>query len=165
MPEMRTADGRTVAAFCAIVLGSWGCSSAPAPKSPMNMEGVVELPSPKVQQVATYRCSIDLQTGRREVKMDRRSGPDEEAVWNNLSRRIKNADRTYEVSVEETDKNAKGRSDWAFVTVLETETGTGKLLRKIPVYEFWGNHDRQTPRALMIKNGRLQFFIQFWTAE
>jgi hypothetical protein len=152
-------------ALCVFALGAWGCASSPAMKRPMPMEGVAELPAPKTRQVATYRCSVDLQTGQGDVKAGQRSGKDEEAAWKNLSPRIKQGSRSYEVFVEENEKNAKGSIDWAFVTVLETESGSGRLLRKIPVYEFWGNHDRQAPRALMIKDGHLQFFIQFWTAD
>jgi len=165
MRGMMTVHRLSGAALWAVVLGGWGCSSEPATKSPTHMEGVAELPPAETQQIATYRCSVDLQSGKCDVKMDRRSGPDEEAAWNNLSPRIKQGNRAYEVSVEVNGKNAKGPMDWAFVTVLETDTDSGKLLRKIPVYEFWGKYDRQISRALLFKDGRLQFFVQFWTAS
>jgi hypothetical protein len=99
------------------------------------------------------------------VKSGQRTGKDEEAAWNSLSPRLKRGNRSYEVLFEENERNAKGSSDWAFVSVLETESDSGTLLRKIPVYEFWGHHDRQGPRALMIKDGHLQFFVQLWTAD
>jgi hypothetical protein len=152
-------------ALSILALGAGGCSSAPPMKRTMPMEGVAELPPPKTRQIATYRCSVDLQNGQSDVKIGQRSGKDEEAAWKNLSPRIKQGSRAFEVFVEENEKNAKGSTDWAFVTVLETEAGSGRLLRKIPVYEFWGGYDRQAPRGLMLKDGHLQFFIQFWTAD
>jgi hypothetical protein len=139
-----------------------GCGS-PA-KPPTQMEGVAELPGSKVP-VVTYRCSIDLATGRTDVQPGHRTGKEEEAAWKNLSPSLKKDHIAYEVLVEQGEKNAKGAADWALVTVLETDADSGKVLRKFPVYEFWGAHDRGSPRALMVKEGRLQFFVQFWPAD
>lgn len=146
-------------------LGAWGCggSSAPA-KRAMPMEGVVQLP-PSKNGVATYRCTIDLSTGKSEVSERRRSGADEEAAWNKMAARLKNNDKTLEVVFEENEKATKGAAaEWAQVSVVESDAA-GKVLRKIPVQEFWGGFDSHTQRALMMKDGRFQFFVQFWTAE
>ncbi|MBI3858326.1 MAG: hypothetical protein HY293_21795 [Planctomycetes bacterium] len=147
-------------------LAAAGCGSPETGlKRTMPMEGVVQLPPPKAKQVATYRCSINLATGHPEVKEDKRTGRDEEKAWMNLSPKFKQGDKGYEVVIEQSEKNAKGAIEWALVSVLETEAATGKLLRKLPVQDFWGAHDRQTPRALMMKDGRFQFFVQFWPAD
>jgi len=147
-----------------LAAAAFGCSDAPALK-PMQMDGVAELPASKVQQVATYRCSVDLRNGHIDVNPGRRAGKEEETAWKNLSSRLKQDRLAYEVLIEQSEKNAKGGADWALVTVLETEADSGKLIRKFPVYEFWGSHDRGLPRALMVKDGRLQFFVQFWPAD
>jgi hypothetical protein len=147
--------------FAALALAAAGCSSPP-PKNPMQMQGVAELPGPRVQQVATYRCSIDLATGQAEVHAGRRSGKEEEAAWKVLSPRLKGDPASYEILIENSEKNAQGHVDWALVSVLETETGSGRLIRKIPVYEFWGAHDHGAARGMMVRDGRLLFFVQFW---
>ena len=149
----------------AFALAAWGCGSTPVMKAPMQMEGVAELPPSKNQQVATYRCSIDLHSGLIDVQPGKRSGKEEEAAWKNLSPNLKKGKTSYEVLIEHSEKNPKGLTDWALVSVLETESESGKLIRKFTVYEFWGAHDRGAPRALMVKDGHLQFFVQFWTAE
>jgi hypothetical protein len=146
-----------------LALAVWGCSSKPAVKPMMPMDGVAELPAAKNQQVATYRCSLNLASGQAEVGPGKRMGKDEEAAWKILSSKLKQGNVTYEVVIE--DEKAGKSTDWAMVTVLETETGSGKVIRKLPVYEFWGAHDRHSPRALMMKDGHLQFFVQFWTAD
>jgi hypothetical protein len=149
-----------------VAVGAWGCggSSMPA-KRTMPLEGVIQLPPSKGGQVATYRCTIDLSTGKAEVSDRRRSGADEEAVWNKMSPRLRNNDRTLEIVFEENDKATKGApAEWALVSVVESDAA-GKILRKIPVQEFWGAFDSRTQRALMMKDGRFQFFVQFWTAE
>jgi hypothetical protein len=105
---------------------------------------------------------VDLATGQSDVHPGRRSGKEEEAAWKLLSPRLKQDERTYEVLIEHSEKNAQGHVDWALVSLLETDTASGKLLRKISVYEFWGAHDRGAARGLMMKDGRLQFFVQFW---
>jgi hypothetical protein len=146
-----------------VVLAAWGCSSKPAMKPAMPMDGVAELPAPKSQQVATYRCSLNLATGQADVHPGKRAGKEEEAAWKNLSSTLKNGNFTYVVLIE--DEKAGKSTDWAMVTVLETDTASGKVIRKMPVYEFWGAHDRHSPRALMLKDGAFQFFLQFWTAD
>jgi hypothetical protein len=152
------------AAFVVALCGCGGGTDAPV-KRAMPMEGVVNLPVAKTKQVATYRCKVQLQTGEIEVKEDRRAGKDEETAWKNLSSKLKNGEKSYEVVVEQGEKNAKGHIDWALVTLIESEASTGRQIRKIPVQEFWGAHAMQTPRALMLKEGHFQFFIQFWPAE
>jgi hypothetical protein len=149
-----------------LVLGAWGCGGSSTPtKRAMALEGVMQLPPSKGGQVATYRCSIDLSTGKAEVSDRRRTGTDEEAVWNKMSPRLRNDDRTLEIVFEENEKATKGAAaDWALVSVVESDAA-GKILRKIPVQEFWGAFDSHTQRALMMKDGRFQFFVQFWTAE
>lgn len=151
---------------CAVVFCAWGCSSSPAAKRPMPMEGVAELPGPKGQPVVTYRCAVDLASGTVQVQPGTRSGREEVAKWNKLSPRLAQGDISYEVLIEENDKSSKGTTDWAMVTVVESQSSSGKVIRSIPVYEFWGTHDQKAVRALMItKDGHLQFFVQFWTAE
>jgi hypothetical protein len=131
----------------------------------MQLEGVLQLPPPKSQQVATYRCTIDLATAKADVQPGKRSGAEEEAAWNNLSTKLKSADLVYEVVIEENAKSAKGTNEWSLVTLLETQVSTGKLLRKISVQEFWGVHDRHAARGLRMKDGHVHFFVQFWPAE
>lgn len=155
---------RELTAAALLALAAWGCGSEPEMKRATSMEGVVQLPPPKAKQVATYRCSVDLATGQSEVREDRRTGKAEEAAWKSVSPRIKHEARTYEVVIEQGEKNKKGATDWAFVTVVESDSA-GNVLRKLPVQEFWGAHDSQTPRALMMKDGRFQFFVQFWPTE
>lgn len=149
----------------AIAPAAWGCGGSEAPANRTIMEGALQLPVAKTKQVATYRCRVDLQTGEIEVREDRRTGRDEEAAWKSLSSKLKDGEKAYEVVIEQGEKNAKGLTDWAMVTVIETESATGRQIRKIPVHEFWGAHAMQTPRALMMKDGRFQFFVQFWPAE
>jgi hypothetical protein len=148
------------------LLGIWGCGGSSAlAKRAMPMEGVIQLPPSKGGQVATYRCTIELATGKVEVTDRRRSGADEEAVWNQMSARLHNNDRSLEIVFEENEKATKGdAADWALVSVVESDAA-GKFLRKIPVQEFWGAFDSHAQRALMMKDGRFQFFVQFWTAE
>ena len=149
----------------AVVL-ALGCGGSEGSlKRTMPMEGVVQLPVAKSKQVATYRCKVDLQTGEIEVKEDRRTGRAEETAWKSLSPKLKTEAKTYEVVIEQGDKNAKGHVDWALVTLIESDAETGTQVRKIPVQEFWGAHAMQTPRALMMKDGNFQFFVQFWPAE
>ena len=149
----------------AILVAAAGCGGESPMKRAMPMEGVVQLPVAKTKQVATYRCKVDLLTGEISVREDRRSGKDEEAAWKSLSPKLKDGEKTYEVVIEQAEKNAKGFVDWALVTLIESETETGRQIRKIPVQEFWGAHAMQTPRALMVKDGFFQFFVQFWPAE
>lgn len=146
-----------------VVLAAWGCSSKPAVKPVMPMDGVAELPAAKSAQVATYRCSLNLANGQAEVHPGKRAGKEEEAAWKNLSPKLQKGTITYEVVIDD-EKSGKS-TDWAMVTVLETEGATGKIIRKMPVYEFWGSHDRHAPRGLVLKDGHLQFFVQFWTAD
>jgi hypothetical protein len=149
----------------AFALGAWGCGSTPVMKTPMQMEGVAELPPSKSQQVATYRCTIDLQSGLTDVQPGKRAGKEEEAAWKNLAPTLQKGKLSYEVLIEHAEKNGKGITDWALVTVLEKDSESGRLIRKFTVYEFWGAHDRGGPRAMMMKDGHLQFFVQFWTAQ
>ena len=133
-------------------------------RSPMPLEGVVQLPPSKGGQVATYRCTIDLATGKADVNPGRRSGPDEEAAWNKMSPRLRKGEGSLEIVFEENEKDPKAAAqDWALVSVVETDAA-GKVLRKLPVREFWGAFDSHTQRALMLKDGRFQFFVQFWAA-
>lgn len=152
----------TLPALLALAAACGG--SEPELKRATSMEGVIQLPPPKAKQVATYRCMVDLSTGQSEVREDKRTGKAEETAWKSVSPKIKHEARTYEVVIEQGEKNKKGATDWAFVTVVEKDAA-GNVLRKIPVQEFWGAHDSQTPRALMMKEGRFQFFVQFWPAE
>lgn len=150
----------------ALVAAACGCGGAEGPiKRAMPMEGVVQLPVAKTKQVATYRCTVDLQTGETQVKEDRRAGREEETAWKVVSPKLTHGEKAYEVIVEKGEKNAKGHIDWALVTLIENEASTGKQIRKIPIQEFWGAHAMQTTRALMMKEGTFQFFIQFWPAE
>jgi hypothetical protein len=153
-------------AALSVALALAGCGGSEGTvKRAMPMEGVVQLPVAKTKQVATYRCKIDLQTGEVSVKEDRRAGRDEETAWKSLSPKLKDEEKAYEVVVEQGEKNAKGHVDWALVTLIESEASSGKQIRKIPVQEFWGAHAMQTTRALMVKEGAFQFFVQFWPAE
>src|SRR5258706_9990389 len=106
-----------------VVLAAWGCSSKPAVKPVMQMDGVAELPASKSQQVATYRCNLNLATAQADVHPGKRTGKDEEAAWKNLSSKLQQGNITYEVVIDD-EKSGKS-TDWAMVTVLETDSEPG----------------------------------------
>lgn len=141
-----------------------GCGSPATTPRTMPLEGVIQLPQTKGGQVATYRCAIDLATGKADVAPGTRSAPEEIALWNRVSSKIKKDDRSYEIVIEENEKNPqRTTTDWAQVTIVETDAA-GKVLRKFPLQEFWGAFDQHATRALRLKDGHFHFFIQFWAA-
>ena len=148
----------------ALALAAWGCGSPVPAQRTMPLEGVVQLPQTKGGQVATYRCSIDLASGKADVTAGTRSTPEEIAVWNRVSSKLKKDERSYEIVFEENEKNPqRTAADWALVSVVESNAA-GKQLRKIPVQEFWGAFDNHAMRALRLKDGQFHFFVQFWAA-
>src|ERR1041384_742175 len=73
---------------------------------------------------------------------------------------------TFQVVMVDNKKERKGGipgfPDRVRVSISEVDDHTKKILRSIPVQEFEGEHEQQGPRALILKGGKIRFWMQFW---
>jgi hypothetical protein len=112
---------------------------------------------------------MDLGTGKIEVTQPKDREDDEKAVWDNLDKEIVKNGRAYRVTYEDNarkpDRKSPGLPDWVRVSVVESDERGGDILRTIPVQDFRGEHERHGHRALLLKDGILRFWIEFWTND
>jgi hypothetical protein len=112
------------------------------------------------RRVASYRCTVDLWSGRTVVERPGALDPVEQALWSSQAAQGLREGRRYEVVLEDIGPNERTR-----VLVRVTDGGTGELRRTIPVQEFRGFHDGAGVRALVLRDGIARFWTEFWILE
>jgi hypothetical protein len=139
------------------------------PQAEVAPPGTTRLPRLGGHKTAAYRCTIDTVTGKAEVDLPKDLEKDEEAAWNDLSEQISRDGHTFQVVMADNKKERKGGipgfPDRVRVSISEVDARTKKLLRSIPVQEFQGEHERHGPRALLLKEGKIRFWMQFWVND
>lgn len=131
--------------------------------------GSTKLPRLGGRQVAPYRCTVDLHAGKVGIDHPKDIDKDEEAVWNDLAEKISRDGHTFQIIMEDNQKTKKGGipgfPDWVRVSLVEIDDKTKKVIRTIPIQEFQGEHERHGPRALILKDGKIRFWMQFWVDD
>jgi hypothetical protein len=155
-----------------ILLGCFRSSEAtiqadPPAQSPPT--GTTRLPRLGGRKIAPYRCKVDLATGKTELDLPKDLEKDEEAVWNDLSEQISRDGHTFQILIEDNKNKKKGGipgfPDWVRVSISELDNETKKIIRTIPIQEFQGEHEGHGVRALILKDGKIRFWMQFWVND
>jgi len=148
------------------ILWGTGIEKSKLPTPPI---GTTTFPPVGGRRVVPCRCRIDLGTGMIQVTQPKDLEDDESAVWKSPAKEIVKNGRRYRVTLEdrtsERDRASSGLSDWVRVSVVESDERTGAILRKLPIQDLRGKHERHDGRALVLKDGVLRFWIQFWTDD
>ena len=118
------------------------------------------------RRLGHVRCTVDLRSGGTVI--DRPTTPTavEESLWQSLSPQAVKEGRLYQVVIER-DRSSKTAlfKDRARVSFRESDSGTGDLLRVIPIQEFRGIHEGACARAISAKDGVLRFWMEFWILD
>lgn len=138
-----------------------------------SLAGTTWLPRLGGRQVAAYRCTIDLKTGTTELDQPRDYSEYEQAAQNKPADHISWEGRTYQILMEDNKgghpKKPEGTvpwfPDWVRVSLNEIDENSPKVLWTIPVQEFRGQHERHAVRALLIKEGKIRFWMSFWVDD
>jgi hypothetical protein len=139
-------------------------------ESPWFPAGTTTFPRVGGRKVVPFRCRVDLATGRVAVDRPRDLEKDEAASWDELSAKISRGGRTYQILIE--DNKAKTMKelpprypDCVRVSIAEFDDRTRERIRTLPVQEFQGEHEDHGPRAFILKDGALRFWMEFWTND
>jgi hypothetical protein len=127
-------------------------------------KGAIVLPRMGARRVASYRCGVDLTTGKADVAV-LKLAPEEEDQWNDMRKDVLIGSRTFTVRIEDNRKRYERAPNWARVSVVEVDGKDGKPLRTIPVREFVGGYERHGFRGLALKGDRLSVFVSFWVDD
>jgi len=140
------------------LLGLAGCGEARWASTP--------IPPIGGRRLGRVRCAVDLRSGATVIERPTATNAVEEALLQNPLAHAMSEGRSYQVVIER-DRSSKKASfkDRARVSLRETDSGTGDLLRIIPVQEFTGEHEGACARAMIIKGRVARFWMEFWMLD
>jgi hypothetical protein len=141
-----------------VLLGLAACGEARWPWTP--------IPPIGGRRLGLVRCAVDLRSGVTVIERPTTTTAVEESLWPSPSPQAMKEGRLYQVVIERSRSSKKSMfKDRALVSLRETDSGTGDVLRVLPLQEFRGDHEGAVARAMTVQGSTVRFWMEFWMLD